>query len=277
MNYYKYSLLFIVLSLTFNLATSTPLFAKDTAKGNLKVDDTTATLNHAYFDKYDDEFTIIITDNPVEPDAVPYGITELSEQAKVRALKFTVNRKSNELMMNRGKAIYFHPTWDRIVNIGKPELKITTFDENKLVGSIKTTSENEYDGHKFSYDISFDLSLIKEIPKLTFTGKKGPQVDAYSLYCKSIMESNIEEFKKYLPSENLQYLPPNNEDMILGLEFVRDTMMTDMEVTDIKTSGDKADLIIKGSRGSSKSNGKVTMLNENGAWKVFEESWKLSE
>ena len=91
------------------------------------------------------------------------------------------------------------------------------------------------------------------------------------------MESNIDGFKKHLPSENLKYLPKDDEEIVLGLEFVRDTMMTDMNITDIKKSGDKADLIIKGKRGLDKSDGTVTMLNEGGSWKVYEESWKLSE
>ena len=273
MKYFKPGLLFFTLAFIFQILTTQVVFSEGSASGTIKVDDISAEMNHVYFDNYKEEFTVIVTDNPVDPFASPYGINKLSEQAKVRALKFTLNREKKDIMTNRGKGIFFHPVWDRIINIGEPELKIKTFDENKLEGSIKTTGE--YDGHKFSYDISFDLSLKKEVPELLFTGKSGPQVDAYASYCRAIQEGNIEEFKKYVPSENLTYLPKDNKDIILGLEFARDMMMTNMDITDIKTSGDKSDLIIKGSRDSATSNGKVTMLNENGSWKVVEESWKL--
>jgi len=267
--------LFIVLVLIILIALPTYAYAQNSAKGTLMVDGTTATLSNIYFDQYENEFTIILTDHPVPPDMVPYGITELSEQGKVKALKFTVSRETKELMGNRGKAIYFHPVWDRNIDIGKPELKITRFDENMLVGSIKTPTAEESEGHNFSYDISFSLSLKKETPKLTFKGKDGPQVDAYKAYCQSILDGNIDKFKKYVPTENLQYMPKDNKDIILGLEFVRDTMMTDIEVMEIDTNGNNSVLTLKGSRGIDSADGKVKMLLEDGTWKVSEESWEV--
>ena len=263
----------LVLILVFSAPTV--LNAQDSARGNLTVDGTTASISNIYFDQYKDEFTIILTDSPVAPKNIPFGITELSEQGKVRALKFTVSRETKELMGNRGKAIFFHPVWDRNIYIGKPEIKIIRFDENSLVGSIKTTSAEESEGHKFSYDISFNLSLKKEAPKLTFKGKSGPQVDSYKAYCQSIQDENVDEFKKYVPTENLQYMPKNNEDIILGLEFVRDTMMTVIEVVDIQTNGNSSVLTMKGSRGIDSADGTVNMVLEDETWKVSEESWEV--
>jgi len=269
------SFLSLALVLLFLFATPVAVFAENIAKGSLTVDGTTANLNHIYFDQYKDEFTIILTDNPVAPKNIPYGITELSEQGKVKALKFTVSRETKELMGNRGKSIFFHPVWDRNIDIGKPELKITRFDENKLVGLIKTPSAQESEGHNFSYDISFSLNLKKEAPKLTITGKSGTQVDSYKAYSQSILDGNINEFKKYVPTENLQYMPKDDKEIILGLDFIRDTMMTDIDIVDVNTSGNNSVITMKGRRGIDSADGKVTMLLENGTWKVSEESWEV--
>lgn len=267
--------LFSLFTLIVLIGTPTILSAQNSANGTLTVDGTTANIGNIYFDQYEDEFTLVLTDSPVAPDMVPYGITELSEKDKVRALKFTVSRKTKELMYNRGKGIFFHPVWGRNIDIGKPELKITRFDESYLVGSIKTPSVQENEGHNFTYDISFSLSLKTEAPKLTFNGKTGPQVDAYKAYCQSILDENIDEFRKYVPTINLQFMPKENKDLILGLKFVRDTMMTDIEVTEIDTNGNNSVLKMKGSRGIDSADGKVKMLLEDGTWKVSEESWEV--
>ena len=70
-------------------------------------------------------------------------------------------------------------------------------------------------------------------------------------------------------------MPSDKDEIILGLDFVRDTMMTDMEVVDINTSGNNSELKIKGSRGIDSADGKVSMVLEDGTWKVIEESWEL--
>ena len=252
------------------------LYAQNSAKGTLTVDDISANISNIYFDQYRDEFIIILTDNPVSPENIPYGIKGLSEQGKVKALKFTLSSETKEIMYNRGKGIFFHPVWDRNIDIGKPQLSITRFDEEKLEGSIKTPSTQESEGHNFSYDISFNLSFKKETPKLTFKGKTGPQVDSYRAYCQSILDENIDDFKKYIPSENLKYMPKDNKDIILGLEFVRDTMMTDIEVTEIDTRGTSSALKMKGTRGTDSAVGNVNMVLEDGIWKVSEESWEVN-
>jgi hypothetical protein len=271
------TIFFPLLALILLNSAPTGVFAENSAKGTLSVDGTTAQINNIYFDQYKNEFTIVLTDNAVAQDMIPYGLYELSEQEKVRALKFAVSRDTKQMIPRMGETIFFHPVWDRNIGIGEPEIKITQFDENKLVGSIKTAAENDINGHKLSYDITFSLSLKKETPKITIKGKSGPPVEAYTAYCNAIMEGNIEEFKKYVPKANLEMIPADKDEIILGLDFVRDTMMTDIEILEINTSGNNAELKMKGSRGIDSANGKVAMMLEDGSWKVSEESWELKE
>lgn len=275
MKNFKFSIFFSLLTLILLFSLQTGAFAENSAKGTMSVDGTTAQISNVYFDQYKNEFTIVLTDNTVSQDMIPYGLYELSEQKKVRALKFTVSRETKQMIPRMGETIFFHPVWDRNIGIGDPEIKITKFDDSNLVGSIKTKTDNDINGHKVSYDISFSLSLKKETPKLTFTGKTGPPVEAYTAYCNTIMEGNVDEFKKYVPKANLEMMPADKDEIILGLDFVRDTMMTNMEVLKVNTSGNNTELKIKGSRGIDSADGKVSMILEDGTWKVSEESWEL--
>ncbi|MGI9533914.1 MAG: hypothetical protein ACR2NW_03095 [Thermodesulfobacteriota bacterium] len=111
--------------------------------------------------------------------------------------------------------------------------------------------------------------------KITVTGSNDAPSKTYAAYANAVWEGNIEEFKKYVPSENLKLMPEDENEVVLGLDFVQDTMMTNMEIIKSTISGNNAELKIKGSRGIDKADGTVKMVLENGSWKVSEESWKL--
>ena len=85
----------------------------------------------------------------------------------------------------------------------------------------------------------------------------------------------MDEFKKYVLHEKIELLPKDPNELVLGLEFAQEIMMTDIEVLSSTITGNKAVLTLKGSRGLSTADGTVTMLLESGTWKVSEESWKL--
>ena len=89
-----------------------------------------------------------------------------------------------------------------------------------------------------------------------------------------MLDGDVEEFKKYLPSENLKMLPKDPKELVLGLEFVQSTMMTDMEILSSTITGNKAVLTLTGRRGVTSADGTVTLQLEDGKWKVSEESWK---
>ena len=111
--------------------------------------------------------------------------------------------------------------------------------------------------------------------KITVTGSNDAPSKTYAAYANAVWEGNIEEFKKYVPSENLKLMPEDENEVVLGLEFVQDTMMTNMEIINSTISGNNAELKIEGSRGIDKADGTVKMVLENGSWKVSEESWEL--
>ena len=259
------------------IGSATSGLAQNSVEGSLTVDGTTTPIKHVYFDQYRDEFTVVLTDNPVPQEMIPFEVSSLSEQGKVRALEFTVSREKKKLLSRMRKGLYFHPVWTRHLDIGNGVLTISKFDNTELVGTMTTPSEYESDGHRVSYNISFSVSLKKEPLTLTITGKNDPPSQAYAAYCKALLMGDVEEFKKYFPSENLAMLPKDEKELVLGTEFIQDTMMTQMDILNSTISGDTAVLTIKGTRGLSKAEGTVKMVQENGLWKVSEESWKAGE
>ncbi len=271
----KFTFFMLVLISSTLIGAPTLVMAQNSVEGKLTVDGQTAAIKHVYFDQYREEFTIILTDNPVAAEMIPDGIHSLSEQGKLRALEFTVSRETQNLLSRMRKAIYFHPVWARNIDIGEAVLTISKFDKKMLAGTIKTTSENENYGHNFSYDISFSVSLEKEPLKLTVTGKTDAPSKAYAAYCKALLAGDVDELKKHVPGEKLEMMPKDPKELVLDLKFVQETMMTDMEILTSTITGKKAVLTLKGSRGIATADGTVTMLQENGAWKVSEESWEL--
>ena len=271
----KATILGVVMMGVTLVGASTDVIAKNSVEGSLTVAGTTAAIKNVYFDQYKEEFTIILTDNPIAPEMVPDGIYSLSEEGKVRALEFTVSRESQKLLSRMRKSIYFHPIWIREISIGDAVLTISQFDKQMLVGKIQTSSENEYGGHRFSYDVSFSVSLKKEPLKLTFTGKTDAPSQAYAAYCQTVLDGDVDSFRKHVPKEKTEMLPKDPQELVLGLEFVQSTMMTEMEIVTSTITGNQAVLTIAGRRGIATADGTVTMLLENGTWKVSEESWKL--
>ena len=81
--------------------------------------------------------------------------------------------------------------------------------------------------------------------------------------------------EKDSPTQVKTVIPKDENEVVLGLEFVQDTMMTNMEIIKSTIFGNNAELKIKGNRGIDKADGTVKMVLENGQWKVSEESWEL--
>jgi hypothetical protein len=277
MNQLNTTLSIVVFTACLFAAAVSNAMTRNSAEGSLTVDGKTTAIKHVYFEKSGDQIMIILTDQPVPPEMIPYEISTLSEQGKVRALEFTVSSKTRQLVKHMRRGIYFHPTWTRELTIGNGELTISRLDDTMLAGTIKTPADNDRYGHKFSYNISFSASLKKAPLELTFSGKNDAPSKAYAAYSRAVMAGDIDEFKKYVPGKNLKLMPDDPKEIVLGLEFVQSTMMTDMAILNSEVTGNKAVLTIAGRRGSASADGTVTMLQEDGAWKVSEESWKLND
>ena len=253
-------------------------FAENTAQGNLTVDGEVTKINHAYADIYDGDNTIVLVDNPIKRENIPDNVYSLGEQGKIKGIVFVVSEKEKKLMSgglyNLINAIHSHPKWNKLGTVGNGVLEITSSNGETLSGKIKTPAENEVDGHKFTYDISFNVSLKKEKLELTMSGKSDEPSKAFGAWGKALFAGDTEQYKKYCSKEVLEMLPDDAEELKSGMEFQQSMFPNMIYIESSEISGNKAELKAMGKRGEEISTGKITMLKEDGAWKVNKQSWE---
>jgi len=278
MKLFNYAILMAALVVSILFTLSADAYAQNSADGNLTVDGDKTVIKHAYADVYDGDITIVLVDNEVPKEMVPDGIYTLGEQGKIKGIVFVVSEETKELMKgglyNLMNAVHSYPKWNHLGSVGNGVLTIEKSDDNMLTGKIKTPSENDINGHKFTYDISFSVSLKKESLELTMTGKTDAPSKAFGAWGKALFAGDIDEYKKHTSKEILEMMPDDPSELKEGMEFQQLVFPTNIDIVSSNIEGDKAVLKVNGTRGPEVSKGTVTMLKENGTWKVNKQSWK---
>ena len=233
-----------IVGLVFITSTFTGAIAQNLVEGSLTVDGETTAIKHVYADEFDGDITIVLMNNPVAREMVPDGIYNLGEQGKIRGLVFAVSSETKALLKGGlyklVNAIHFHPKWNRLGSIGDGVLTHSKFDENTLTGRIATPFENELAGHKFSYDISFSVSLKKKPLELTITGKTDAPSKAFAAWAKALLAGDLDEYKKFASREIIEMLPEDPKELTFGIEMQQSMFPTVIEVLSSKTTGKKA-------------------------------------
>ena len=265
--------LFSIFTIPFNAS------AQNSASGSLTVDGDTTEINHAYAEEFGEEITIALVDNEIPEGMFPDGVYNLGEQGKIKGIVFVVSTDDKKKLLKGGyydliNAVHSYPKWNKLGTIGNGELTAVISDGDVYSGQIKTPSENEVDGHKFSYEIKFTVSLKKEPLKLTLTGKTDAPSEAFGEWGKALFAGDIEAYKKYSSQEILDMLPDDPAELNEGIEFQQLVFPTNIEILSTKIEGDKAVIKAKGTRGNEVSRGSITMLKENDEWKVNKQSWE---
>ena len=277
----KFKITFLIPVFTLLILFIVPfnVLAKNSASGSLTVDGDTTEIKYAYADEFDGEITVALVDNEIPEGMFPDGVYNLGEQGKIKGIVFVVSSDDKKKLLKGGyydliNAVHSHPKWNKLGTIGNGELTAVISDGDVYSGQIKTPSENEVDGHKFSYEIKFSVSLKKEPLKLTLTGKTDPPSQAFGEWGKALFAGDIEAYKKYSSQEILDMLPDDPAELNEGIEFQQLVFPTNIEILSTKIEGDKAVLKAKGTRGTEVSRGSIAMLKENGEWKVNKQSWE---
>ena len=278
MNVLKNTTTISVFVLLIFFSTHIKSFAENSASGSLTVDGDTTEIKYAYADEFDAEITIALVDNEIPSGMFPDGVYNLGEQGKIKGIVFIVSTDDKKKLLKGGyydliNAIHSYPKWNKLGTVGNGELTAVISDGDVYSGQIKTPSENEVDGHKFTYDIKFSVNLKKEPLKLTMTGKSDAPSMAFGEWGEALFAGDIEEYKKYTSQEILDMMPDDTADINEGIEFQQLVFPTNIEVLSSEIDGDKAKLKVKGTRGAEVSRGTITMLKENGEWKVNKQSW----
>ena len=261
-----------LLFFTFNL------HAANKASGSLTVDGDKTEIKHAYADEYDGDITIALVDNEIPDGMFPDSVWTLGEQGKIKGIVFVISADKNELMSGGYygliNAVHSYPKWNKLGTIGNGQLAGVISEGDSISGTIKTPSENEVDGHKFSYDMSFTVSLKKEQLTLTMTGKSDAPSKAFGEWGTALFAGDIDGYKKHSSKEILEMMPDNPAEIQEGIEFQQLMFPNNIEIVSSEIDGDKAVLKAKGTRGAEVSIGNVTMVKEDGLWKVNKQSWE---
>ena len=277
MKLFKYNAI-VVLALFAVFIFSSNVFAENSATGTLTVDGDTTQIKYAYAEEFDGDITIGLFDNEVPDGMFPDGVYNLGEQGKLKGIVFVVSSDKKELMSgglyNLMNAIHSYPKWNKLGTIGNGQLIAKVSEGDSFSGTIKTPSENDIDGHKFTYEIKFSVNLKKEPLKLTMTGKSDAPSKAFGQWGAALFAGNIEEYKMHTSKDVLAMMPDDPAELQEGIEFQQLVFPNNIEIVSSDIQGDKAILKAKGTKGAEVSVGNVTMVKEDGLWKVSEQSWE---
>lgn len=263
-----------LLSLLFALDVS----ANNQASGTLTVDGDKTEIKYAYAEEYDGDITIALVDNEIPKGMFPDSVWTLGEQGKIKGIVFVISADKKELMSGGYygliNAVHSYPKWNKLGTIGNGQLAGLISEGSSVSGIIKTPSENDIDGHKFSYDISFTVNLKKEKLTLTMSGKSDAPSMAFGEWGTALFAGDIDAYKKHSSKEILEMMPDDPAEIREGIEFQQLVFPNNIEIVSSEVDGDKAVLKAKGTRGAEVSVGNVTMVKEDGIWKVSKQSWE---
>ena len=278
MKLFKYAVLIAVLAVSMFFSISLDLLAGNSATGNLTVDGDTTRIKYAYADEYDGDITIALVDNEIPEGMFPDSVWTLGEQGKIKGIVFVVSSDKKELMTGGYygliNAVHSYPKWNKLGTIGNGQLIAKVSQGDSFSGTIKTPSENDVEGHKFTYEIKFSVNLKKEPLKLTMTGKSDAPSKAFEQWGTALFAGDIDGYKQHSSKEILAMMPDDPAELQEGIEFQQLVFPSNIEIVSSDIQGDKAVLKAKGTRGSEVSVGSVTMVKEDGLWKVEEQSWE---
>ena len=107
--------------------------------------------------------------------------------------------------------------------------------------------------------------------------EKTPQVKAYRALLKTVDAGDYEAYKKNMAAESAKGMDQQMKDAGMdpkkGMEFLKAMSPTDLKFTSLKVDGKKATLVATGKVGGELNYGTIEMAEEDGQWKVVQQSW----
>lgn len=134
--------------------------------GYLNVNGGKVKLVYAYVDEVQpDDLIIVLSDQPLPAEAIPFLPEKLVKEKKVHAIVFSISRKDKKLINNYDKVHY--PGHEMGVGMGRVEdgkvaLTIKKLDATVIEGTIATPKQVKFSDVSYSFDASFKVSLGKK-------------------------------------------------------------------------------------------------------------------
>lgn len=104
-----------------------------------------------------------------------------------------------------------------------------------------------------------------------------PQAKVYAVQAKAIQAGDFEGYKKTMTKASAagmdKQMKEMNMDSKKGMEFMKAMLPSDIHFTSLKTDGKKATMLATGKMQGEVNKGTIEYEQEDGQWKIVQQSW----
>ena len=264
------------------------LAANASVTGSLTANGKTVALKHAYaqtrkdpFDKTKSVTQVIVTDQELSAAAASDDMELMQAQDKQQLSGFTATIDASKQVIS---ATVFSPAFKKMKQfsgVGMQKAELTALTATRIAGTISMAKPDDFFEEKYQYNATFDLPVgkpagpppppvLKGTPLPAGGGEPGK---AYAVYLKSFTAGDMKGVLAGVSAERAKQASADPDFKKL-FPLIQAMQAKNIKVTSGAIDGTHATLLANGKDGDTISHGTITMVRENGAWKVEKEDWK---
>lgn len=263
------------------------LAANASVTGSLTANGKTVSLKHAYaqtrkdpFDKTKSVTQVIVTDQELSPAAASDDMELMQAQDKQQLSGFTATLDASKQVIS---ATVFSPAFKKMKQfsgVGMQKAELTALTSTRIAGTISMAKPDDFFDEKYQYNATFDLPITKPAGPPPPPALKGTPLPAggepgkaYAVYLKNLNAGDMKAVVGGFCAARAKEASAD-PDFKKMFPLLREMQPRNIKVTGGAIDGTHATLLATGKDGDTVSNGTITMVRENGAWKVEKEDWK---
>ncbi len=125
--------------------------------------------------------------------------------------------------------------------------------------------------------LALAVSLSAHAAEQTKNLEATPQVKAYQVQVKAIQAGDYEGYRKTMTKASAAKMDQQTKEMKMdskkAMEFMKMMLPTDMKFTSLKVDKNKATLMATGKMDNEVNKGTIEFEQEDGQWKIGQQSW----
>jgi hypothetical protein len=283
MHRFHSSLGFLLFALSFPA-----LASSGTVSGSLTANGKTFALKHAYaqtrkspFDKKKSVVEVIVTDQEISPAVASDDIELMQAQDKLQLSGFTAMIDDSKQIIS---ATVFSPAFKKMKQfsgVGMQKAELTAMTASRIAGTVSMAKPDDFFDERYQYHATFDLLVAKPAgppAPPTLKGTKlpaggGEPGKAYAVYLKNLIAGDMKAFLSGVSAARAKEAS-SDPDFKKLFPLLQAMQPSGVKITGGAIDGNSATLLATGKDGDNVSRGTITMVRENGAWKIEKEDWK---
>lgn len=240
------------------------------AKGVLKVEKETIPIRYAAVDVSPTDLILVLTDNPMPPARVPFGIYAMTQEGKIRGMAITIDLATKKATDGN----LHHMAWGgQLGGVAQHStLEIHRLDSDVLEGRIFTKAPVTFDEKTYSFDVTFSVALApKELPKVSVSGSSSAAARAYAEYYTALFSGDLPKAKALIVKAEQKTFDPPPGVNLSGL--IRATRPSAITISSSSPTAKEETLTVTGPLPAGQVTGSILMVLEDGEWKVKQDKW----